>query len=83
MPLIFLFFGFRFTFFSNDHEPVHVHIIKGDAEAKYNVNPIELVYNRGFKKQELALIETIIADNKEVIEERWRLYFSNNDNNNH
>ncbi len=75
MPLVFLFFGFRFSFFSNDHEPVHVHINKGDAEAKYNIKPIQMVYNRGFKKQELALIETIIADNEEVIEERWKAYF--------
>lgn len=28
MPTIFIFFGFRFMFYSNDHTPVHVHIIK-------------------------------------------------------
>ena len=32
MPTIFIFFGFRFLFYSNDHEPIHVHIAKGKPE---------------------------------------------------
>lgn len=43
MPTVFIFFGFRFLFYSNDHDPVHVHIVKDDQEAKYNVNPIEQI----------------------------------------
>ena len=54
MPKIFEFFGFSFMFFSNDHEPIHVHIVKDNCEAKYNVNPIEKVYNKGFKAREIA-----------------------------
>ena len=42
-------------FYSNDHQPVHVHVIKDGCEAKYNVNPIEQVYNHGFKKHDIAL----------------------------
>ncbi len=34
MPTIFMFFGFRFLFYSNDHEPIHVHITKDGCEAK-------------------------------------------------
>lgn len=64
-------------FYSNDHEPVHVHIFKDGNEAKYNVTPIELIYNHGFKKQELALIESIIDENKEIIIERWGVHFGN------
>ena len=62
-------------FYSNDHEPEHVHVIKGDCEAKYNVKTIELAYNHGFKKQELAIIESIIEENKDIIIERWENYF--------
>lgn len=75
MPTIFIFFGFRFLFYSNDHEPIHVHIVKDDCEAKYNVSPIEQVYNHGFKKQQIAIIESIIEENVEVITERWKNYF--------
>lgn len=62
-------------FYSNDHEPVHVHILKDGCEAKYNVNPIELIYNYGFKKQQIAIIESVIEENVEVIIDRWTLYF--------
>ena len=50
MPTIFIFFGFRFMFYSNDHAPIHVHILKDGHEAKYNVDPVELVFDHGFKK---------------------------------
>lgn len=76
MPTIFIFLGFRFSFFSNEHEPIHVHITKGNASAKYNVLPeISLVNSKGLKKQELKIIEAIIEENKEVIIERWNEYF--------
>ena len=76
IPTVFIFFGFRFLFYSNDHEPVHVHIVKDDCEAKYNVCPIEQVYNHGFKKQQIAIIESIIEENVEVIIDRWKLHFN-------
>lgn len=75
MPTLFIFFGFRFFFWSNDHEPIHVHISKGDCEAKYNVETIELVDNFGFKKNELRMIESIIDENQDVIIDRWHEYF--------
>ena len=34
MPTMFVFFGLRFMFYSNDHEPVHVHVIKGKGKVK-------------------------------------------------
>jgi len=78
MPTVFIFLGFRFFFYSNDHEPVHIHISKGDAHSKFNVFPeIELIRNDGFKKSELKIIEGIIEDNKEVIIERWTDFFNN------
>lgn len=76
MPTVFIFFGFRFMFYSNDHDPIHVHVLKDGCEAKYNVSPIELVFNHGFKKQEIALIESIIEENTEVIIERWKVFFN-------
>ena len=39
MPTIFTLFGLRFMFYSDVHEPVHVHITNGGREAKYNEQP--------------------------------------------
>lgn len=75
MPTVFIFFGFRFMFYSNDHEPVHIHIIKDNCEAKYNVSPIEQIYNHGFKKHEIVIIESVIEENAEIIIDRWYEHF--------
>lgn len=77
MPTIFIIFGFRFLFYSNDHKPIHVHIIKDGHEAKYNIEPLEQVYNYGFKKNEISLIESLIEENHDVIICRWNEYFGN------
>ena len=33
MPKIFEYFGFIFLFYSNEHEPIHVHVMKDGHEA--------------------------------------------------
>lgn len=65
-------------FYSNDHTPIHVHVIKGRAKAKYNLFPVELIDNHGFKSQELKLIESIIEENVETIAQHWNMFFNNN-----
>lgn len=77
MPTIFILFGYRFYFWSNEHDPIHVHISRGDAEAKYNVENIELVSNHGFKKNELSMIASILEENQQIIIARWHEYFDN------
>ena len=79
MPTIFIIFGFKFKFYSNDHTPIHVHVEKGGARAKYQLFPIELVENQGFKTGELKLIESIIEENVETISEHWNNFFNNNE----
>ena len=78
MPTIFIIFGFRFQFYSNDHTPIHVHVVKDNSRAKYKLFPIELLENHGFKTSELKLIESVIEENVETISEHWNTYFNNN-----
>ena len=76
MPTLFIVFGFRFVFYSNDHEPVHVHVIKGDAEARFQVVPeVKLLDNRGLKPAELKLAESLVEENKETIAANWKQFF--------
>ncbi|MBO6247884.1 MAG: DUF4160 domain-containing protein, partial [Bacteroidales bacterium] len=49
MPTVFIVFGFIFRFYSNDHAPIHIHVIKGRARAKFTIAPVELVENYGLK----------------------------------
>ena len=76
MPTLFILFGYRFFFWSNDHEPIHVHVNKGNSEGKFNFLDVELIENHGFKKNELRLIESIIEENRDIIIERWKDFFN-------
>ena len=37
MPKIFEYFGFIFYFYSNEHEPIHVHVIHGERESIFDL----------------------------------------------
>ena len=53
MNPIFILFGYIFKFYSDDHESIHVHVVKDGKEAKYNVYPaVEYVFNHGFMKKD-------------------------------
>lgn len=75
MPELFRFFGIRFFFFSNEHLPIHIHIENADGMAKFELFPIKLIENTGMKNKDLKLAESIIEENREVIEARWKEYF--------
>ena len=77
MPTVFILFGFVFKFYSNEHNPIHIHVLRGGAKAKYSIFPISLVENQGFKPSELKMIESIIEENVETISEHWNTYFNN------
>ena len=37
MPKIFEYFGLIFLFYSNEHEPIHVHVIKDGQESVFDI----------------------------------------------
>jgi Domain of unknown function (DUF4160) len=77
MPEIFRFFGIRFFYFSNDHLPVHVYIKTNEGTAKFEVEPLTLIENKGVKMKDIYLAESIIEENKELIIRHWIDFFNN------
>jgi hypothetical protein len=56
MPTTFI-DGYKFRFYSSDiYEPPHVHVLRGDNEAKIWLQPVALEHNRGYKQAELNRI---------------------------
>jgi hypothetical protein len=54
----------RFYYWSRELEPIHIHVKKGGAEARFLLKPsVELVENHDLKPHELALAEEIISNN--------------------
>lgn len=78
MPTLFVLFGFRFLFYSNDHSPIHIHVVKGDIKAKFSLFPVTLVENHGLKQSEIRLVEHVLIENQELIAERWNSFFNGN-----
>ena len=76
MPTVLKLLGMRFYYWAREHEPVHVHVTKGDAEARFDLTPeITLTANMGFKPHELAIAQEVIQDNREFIIAHWNLFF--------
>lgn len=72
MPTILVLFGLKFRIYVRDHEPVHVHVLSSDGEAKFKVgDEIVLMNNKGMKPKDIKLAESIIEENKEVILTAW------------
>jgi hypothetical protein len=73
-------FRFEVYVLQYDHEPVHIHVVKGKGKVKeyaiYQVVPdIVLLENKGLKSNELKMAEMVIEENKEIIIENWNLFF--------
>ena len=54
-----------------DHEPPHVHAIRGDGEAKIEIITREVVFLVGFSKNDLKRIQAFIARNEALLMEAW------------
>jgi hypothetical protein len=77
MPELLRIFGLRFFFYSNDHNPPHVHVRNSDGEARFTIDPVALIENKGLKEKDIYLSEAIIEENKDIFLKRWNEFFLN------
>lgn len=78
MPTIFIVNGFRYFFYSSENdEPIHVHITKGDSNCKVWLEPeISIAYMHGFNSREIRQIMEVIATEIVTLKKKWNEYFS-------
>ena len=77
MPTVLRVGRFRFFFFSNEgQEPAHIHVKAGDDEAKFWLDPVELVVNYGFNGRELSQLRGVIEQHRIELLEAWNEHFS-------
>ncbi len=80
MPVVFRWKGHRFHFFANEgdpREPVHVHVSRPGAKAKFWLFPeVELAYNRGFDARMVKRLQEVVAERRAEIEEAWNEFFA-------
>ena len=72
MPIIFEKDGYRFFFYSNEHEPIHVHVRRGGGEAIFDIEEdVELRESQRMKMNELRKALKLVRENQELIMEKW------------
>lgn len=75
-PTVFRYKGYRFFFFSREEPRMHIHILSGDGEAKFWIEPnISLASNYGLTQKELRELEKIVQERQDEIERTWREHF--------
>lgn len=76
-PTVFREDGYRFFFFSREESRRHIHVISGDGEAKYWLEPeIELAGNYRFRRAQLKAIENLIEAHYDELVRAWNEHFS-------
>jgi len=76
MPKVFEIDGFRFFFYRNDHDPVHVHVRHGGGEAVFDVeDEIELRESQNMKLSELAKARQLAVEHQALIVEKGHEHF--------
>ena len=73
MPTVLRIDGYRFYFYPHDlfHEPPHIHVRKAGNEAKFWLNPVRLVRNKGYRYHELNTIQRLVEKNEILLMQRW------------
>jgi len=85
MPKIFEYFGFIFLFYSNEHEPIHVHVMKDGHEAIFEIilenGELVEIHRRTsskippFSEKDAATAEAFVKKYYKNIVDKWVNFF--------
>lgn len=85
MPKIFEYFGLIFYFYSNEHEPIHVHVQHGDKESIFELimmdGELERINIRGkagsepLSGKDQRIVEGFIRKYSKNIIQKWVKFF--------
>jgi hypothetical protein len=68
--------GYLFQFYSSDeNEPPHVHVKRGENVTKIWLQAVEVQYNRGYSGPELNKILRLTLEHQDELLEMWNEHF--------
>lgn len=67
--------GYKVSFYSNEHEPPHMHVRGHGGSAIFQIAPIELRKNSGYSLVRLNKIRLILQENEQQLLEAWNSFF--------
>ncbi|MCI5144574.1 MAG: DUF4160 domain-containing protein [Candidatus Electrothrix sp. AR3] len=69
--------GYRFFFFSREESRMHIHVISGDGEAKFWLEPeIGIAVNYNYSKKQIKQIRSLIEVHYHEFINAWKQHFS-------
>ena len=78
MPTVMRIGSYRFLFYAGDRdEPMHIHVERDTALAKFWLIPVRLQYSNGSGRTELVKVENLVVEHHEKMMEAWNDYFAN------
>jgi len=75
MPTVFKIDGYRFFFFSDEHNPEHIHIEKADSYARIEIETLKVTDSYKLNSKELKKLLNLVETNKFRLKEAWDEYF--------
>ncbi|MBF0315615.1 MAG: DUF4160 domain-containing protein [Oligoflexia bacterium] len=64
-----------FSFYSNDHRPIHVHVKMAGKELKINIETLTIIDNHGFNSHDVRKILKMAKDRQQYIIDQWIAFF--------
>lgn len=81
-PTVIVIGPYKFFFYANERgEPPHIYVWSGKGQAKFWLEPVELVKSWGYNNRELKQIEGLIEDNLESLVGAWNSFFGEENDN--
>ena len=71
-PTVLRYNKIRVVIYTNDHRPEHVHIIGPGAQAKVDLNSLEVISVSGFSKKAMSKILKQLELDQDHLQEFWR-----------
>ncbi|MEQ1635935.1 MAG: DUF4160 domain-containing protein [Methylococcales bacterium] len=75
MPTLLMLEGFKFFFYANEHEPKHIHVMKGGDFTKIELQSLAVTHNY-MKPKDLKRALEIVKYNQAEFERKWDEYFN-------
>lgn len=75
MPTLLNINGFKFFFYANEHEPMHIHVTKGEAFAKIELDNLRVIQSY-IKAKDLKKALEIVSENRIEFIKAWHEWFN-------
>lgn len=75
MPTILRIEGYRFFFFSDEHNPKHIHIEKGDGYARIELDTLKVTDSYNLNSKDLKKLTKLVKENNTKLQGAWDEYF--------